>query len=171
MPALGRIPRPLTERFWKFVPMVNGADACWPWLGAKKLGYGRIADSASPGARRGLQLAAHRVSYQMLKGPIPEGLELDHLCNNRACVRPDHLEPVTKSENGKRGFLRGRRFTSFAAENAAKTSCIRGHLYTPENTYRIGANGRGCIECRRLRWYTYGKAWRRKKRDQQEIGG
>jgi hypothetical protein len=91
----------------------------------------------------GKVLLAHRVSYELVKGPIPEGLHLDHLCRTPLCVNPDHLEPVTHREN----LLRG---NTFAARNAAKTHCVQGHELTPDNLYlRKDRIGRMCMTCRR----------------------
>ena len=85
---------------------------------------------------------AHRVVYEILVGPIPVGLELDHLCRNRACVNPDHLEPVTTRTNLLRGY-------SPWACRARQTHCKRGHEFTPENTYGTGDGRRYCRTCRR----------------------
>ena len=107
--------RPLLDRIAdKFLV----GDGCWEWIGAKVYGYGRLSRGRTPD---GSQLA-HRVVYELMTGPIPEGLTLDHLCRNRGCVRPDHLEPVSLAENTRRGA-------------AARTHCPQGHEFTPENTY------------------------------------
>jgi HNH endonuclease len=82
---------------------------------------------------------AHRVAYEMWFGPIPDGLVIDHLCRNRACVNPAHMEPVTHREN----LLRG---TGASARQAAKKTCIRGHEFDVRNK-----NGRECTTCIRLR--------------------
>jgi hypothetical protein len=74
-------------------------DGCWEWGGAKSDGYGQIRSGG-----RGPLLKAHTVMYELLVGPVPEGLMLDHLCRHRGCVRPDHLEPVTNQENARRGL-------------------------------------------------------------------
>jgi hypothetical protein len=88
---------------------------------------------------------AHRWAYEFLRAEIPEGLHIDHLCRNRACVNPWHLEPVTNRVNGLRG-------ESVAAQHARKTHCIRGHEFTTENTYPIkNGKGRGCRECSRIK--------------------
>lgn len=84
----------------------------------------------------------HRVSYESVKGPIPEGLVIDHLCRQRSCVRPDHMEPVTLKVNVLRG-------SSIFAKRARQTHCQNGHEFTPENTRRHGKEGRNrrCITC------------------------
>lgn len=113
-------------------------DGCWEWTaGRTGGGYGAIMVE-------GRQSTAHRVVYEVFVGPIPIGLDLDHLCRNRGCVRPDHLEPVTRREN----LLRGE---TLAARHAAKTHCDAGHELTVENVYeRKDKPGRMCRECRRL---------------------
>ena len=125
------------ERFWKKVDPAIG-DECWPWTAAlDRGGYGLIKFGGA--SRR-----AHRIAYMLLVGPIQEGLVLDHLCRNRRCVNPAHLEPVTQEENARRG------------EQAQMTHCIRGHELTPENTYVKPSNGRrGCLQCRRSRRRSY----------------
>ena len=85
---------------------------------------------------------AHRVAYELMRGPIPDGLTLDHLCRNVGCVNPDHLEPVTMKENILRGY-------SPAAQAARRDECAHGHAYTPENTYRYANGSRRCRICQR----------------------
>lgn len=125
-----------TVRFWAKVDR-RGADECWLWNGPRNSeGYGTFyVDGRVPGA--------HRYAYEQTIGPIPPGLQLDHLCRNTSCVNPSHLEPVTGREN----ILRGQ---GVAARNARKTHCKRGHEFTPENTY-IFPNGRWrqCRTCMR----------------------
>lgn len=122
------------ERFTEKYKVNTG---CWIWHGCiLKGGYGQIQ-------WEGRRQYAHRVSYQIFKGEIFEGLFLDHLCRNRACVNPEHLEPVTPRENLLRGMTK-------AAENAKKTHCPEGHEYRIENTYirKTRDRGRGCKTCR-----------------------
>ena len=123
---------PIEERFW---PKVRKTDGCWLWEGSKTFGYGKIG----PGARALSPVAAHRVSYELLVGPIPEGMELDHLCRVPACVRPDHLEPVTHTENVLRGI-------GASAVNARKDHCKRGHPFDAENTLHVSGTRR-CRTC------------------------
>jgi len=112
---------------------------CWPWLAARNKGYGVIRIG---GRSDGHLRAAHRVVYETLIGPVPESLQLDHLCRNRGCVNPEHLEPVTQEENIRRG-------TGASAQNARKTHCVNGHEFTPENTYVHRRRGRpDARECR-----------------------
>lgn len=118
-------------------------DGCWEWIGARSdTGYGNVMVSTRP---RKAALA-HRAVYEWLVGPIPSGLQLDHLCRNRWCVRPDHLEPVTAAENARRVPDRDSRFSG-------ATHCIHGHAFDEENTlYRPtptgGGVGRTCRTCK-----------------------
>ncbi len=127
-------------RFWK---RVEKTDYCWNWKGIlTRSGYPHFSF-------HGEYANGHRFAYSMLRGPIPNGLVLDHLCRNRACVNPDHLEPVSLKTN----ILRG---TGLAAINAKKTHCVRGHEFTPENTYR-SSSGRDCRTCRQIIGIAYRK--------------
>ena len=115
---------------------IGGWDACWEWKGAKSRGHGQV------GYRYKL-LQVHRVAYTLWREPIPDGLTIDHLCRNRACANPRHLEVVPMRENVLRG-------AGPTAGNAYKTHCIRGHEFTPENTYqRPGTHYRECRICKK----------------------
>lgn len=109
----------------------------WMWTGSKLEGYGIFNWKDG-------KMKAHRAVHELLEGPIPEGLELDHLCEITLCVRPSHLEAVTHRIN----ILRGH---SPAAKNARKTHCINGHEYTPESAYERPGGGRRCRPCRNKR--------------------
>lgn len=126
-------------------------DGCWRWDGSlTPTGYGRIGIGGRL-ANGGKRIRAHRVTWVWLRGPIPDGLELDHLCRNTRCVNPDHLEPVTHRVNIQRGY-------------ASETHCRRGHRRTPENTYTHPA-GSGCRECIRLLDRNRRRAYRRQRRE------
>lgn len=132
--------KPLSDydRFWS---RVKEDGDCWVWTSHRTTdGYGCIS-------LNGKNALVHRISWQEFRGEIPEGLHLDHLCRNTACINPDHLEPVTTRVNTLRGV-------GVSAVNARKTHCKEGHEFTPENTgvYKR-ANGttyRGCRTCGRI---------------------
>lgn len=127
----------LEDRFW---PKVNrdGADGCWLWTASlNDAGYGQIYNGAGRPER------AHRVAYELLVGPIPPGLHLDHLCRVRHCVNPAHLEPVTIAENNRRA-------AAAAVPGARrKTHCRNGHAFTPGNTRMDPSGFQRCRTCER----------------------
>jgi hypothetical protein len=118
------------ERFWRHSTRLD--EPCWLWTTSllDRHGYGKFGID-------GRTLQAHRVAYEMFIGPIPDGLVIDHLCRNRACVNPAHMEPVTVAENNRRGAI------------GARTQCFRGHSLEGDNVY-VGPDGaRRCRLCRR----------------------
>lgn len=125
------------ERFWGSVDK-NHITGCWMWLGYKRCGYGMFGY----GGRKGRRIGAHRYAYQKLKGDIPDGMVLDHLCRQRDCVNPDHLEPVTQKENCLRGF-------SPMARQARQEHCKRGHSLSGDNLYITPKGRRQCRLCRK----------------------
>ena len=117
----------------KIAPDDGTLDGCWNWIGAKGRGYGLFW-------LNGRNQQAHRVGWMLAGKTIPDGLQLDHLCRNRACVRPSHLEPVTHRVNTLRG-------DTITARESTATECINGHPFDEENTYRWRGH-RLCRECR-----------------------
>lgn len=117
----------------RLMARIKKTSSCWRWDGpVNNNGYGVIG-------LRGRKVLVHRFSYELLIGPIPEGLELDHLCRNRRCANPDHLEPTTHKINCLRGI-------GPPAVNARKTHCPKGHPLEQPNIY--GTNGhRMCRRC------------------------
>lgn len=113
---------------------------CWRWTGARdSRGYGNVR--VGRGVRK-----AHRIIYELVRGPIDSTLDCDHLCRQRSCVRPSHIEPVPHKVNVRRGAAR----TVPAARQRAKTHCPRGHAYNWENTYvQPSTGGRCCRTCDR----------------------
>lgn len=129
--------RPVLERLLSKV-YIDDND-CWIWQGTKNpAGYGKFSIGKG-------RLPPYRVLWILLRGPIPEGLVLDHLCRNPACCNPDHLEPVTHRENVLRG-------NSPAAKNARKRYCKWGHKFDESNTY-VWRGHRSCRACARRRWH------------------
>ena len=133
---------PFHRRLWGKVVATGNVCECWIWIGANDgKGYGKFCPDATRG---GYSEKAHRSVYRVLIGDIPDGMELDHLCRNRACVNPHHMEVVDHKTNSLRG-------ESFSAVLSRKTHCPRGHEYTPENTYVApGRPRRACRKCRAM---------------------
>lgn len=137
-------------RFWAKV--VEAESGCWEWIGYRNsAGYGRLT-------RDKRTHYAHRFAYELLVGPIPDGLHLDHLCRNPPCVNPDHLDPVTPLENSLRSPV----------ANAGKPACPQGHPYSDENTERY-AGRRRCVQCRRKAVREYAARRRAKLRDAAQV--
>lgn len=131
---IGRPPTPARDRLLALVE-IDEATGCWLWMGSRKgPGYGTFCFE-------NVTRLAHRVSYELFVGPIPEGLQVDHLCNTPPCVRPDHLEVCS----GRQNVLRSPAAPS--AINARKTHCNNGHEFTPENTYVTKNGSRQCKRC------------------------
>ena len=139
-------------RFWSFV-LLGDEDICWWWTGHRATqGYGRFWRGS------GRTIAAHRIAYELYRGPIPRTLTIDHRCHtvecregvecaHRRCVNPAHLEAVTMRENLMRG-------NSSAAVNAAKTHCIHGHPFDEANTY-LYRGERICRTCQKAAMRRY----------------
>lgn len=123
-------------RFWAKVNK-DAPNGCWEWTGALTGGYGYFGRMTPDGPHN---FNSHRAAYESLRGPVPDGLVLDHLCRNRRCVNPDHLEPVTHKTN----ILRG---VGFSATNAKRTHCAHGHPLTGDNLV-VYAGKRVCRQCK-----------------------
>ncbi len=148
MPQRLQAMKTLITRFWERVNLGINPGDCWLWLGGKTYnGYGLFGRGRSEGGKGIWRTQrAHRISYELTMGEIPDGLTLDHLCRNRLCVNPAHLEPVTRGENVLRG-------ETIPRINHEKTACKNGHEFTESNIYRRPDNPRwrGCLKCRRSR--------------------
>lgn len=120
-------------RFWGYIGP-SDANECWPWVGPlTNTGYGKFSLNRK-------SLLAHRYAYRMYKSDIAKGLTIDHLCRNRTCVNPSHMEVVSMKVNVLRGI-------GPSAINSRKTQCPQGHEYNPENTYVSKEGFRHCWEC------------------------
>lgn len=131
MSARGRAAKPAHIRFWQYV---DQSGDCWVWTASVRAdGYGEFRVD-------GRLVRPHRFAYEQMVGPIPDGLVIDHLCRNRRCVNPSHLEPVTPLVNNQRG----------AHAHIINTGrCLRGHEMTPANTYtRPNTGQQMCRTCR-----------------------
>ena len=124
-------------RFFRFVAEDG---ECWRWTGTKNRGYGHFRTLDG-------RIYAHRWAYEFFVGPIPDGLTIDHLCRNRACVNPDHLEPVPMRVNVHRSEAVSVQFVGI-------TECKYGHEFTEANTIRV-PKGRKCRACANRRTAAY----------------
>lgn len=125
----------VADRFWS---KVDFSGECWEWTArVSRNGYGQFTSG-------GKKLLPHRVSYEHFFGPIPDGLVIDHLCRNKSCVNPEHLESVTQKVNRERGHN-----APCGSHNRSKTECLHGHPLDGENLYRKPNGERCCVTCRR----------------------
>lgn len=168
----GQTARPPVERFW---PKVNkngpipdyrpDLGPCWLWTASLRWnGYGHF--STGVGSK---STVAHKFCYELLVGPVPKGMQLDHLCRVRHCLNPQHLEPVTQRTN----ILRG---SGFSARNIVKTHCPQGHEYTADNlkASRKDRVSRQCLTCHRVQERERGRRYRariKEMRDGEADGG
>lgn len=127
-----------------------GEGGCWLWGGAVSWGYGKFGVRRKADGKRFMAMV-HRLAYEMWVGPIPEGLDLDHLCRVRNCLNPEHLEPVTRKENLRRGI--GAQLSS--ERQLSKTECRNGHLYTEATMYIDYRGLRKCRICDRAKKLRY----------------
>ncbi len=147
---LDRLPRPFTN-------VLTPPNGCWLWVNhIIPRGYGHVGVN-------GITRRAHRVSWEVANGrTIPDGLQIDHLCRVRHCIRPDHLEVVTAKVNQNRG-------NSPSAISARTNRCFKGHEFTPENIRHVGG-GRACRQCRRDKeGSSEYLAWRRLRRREKAV--
>ena len=149
------------QKFWS---NINKTETCWLWIGRTKdrnSTYGAMSV-------KGREYPAHRLSYLVLKGDIPKGFVIDHLCRVPACVNPDHLEVVTIRENNLRGIAP-------SSDNARKTHCQHGHPLFGENLYIEPRGFRNCRECKRKWQREYGARRRTPgfipRRNWKKLGG
>lgn len=134
--------RPVKDRLLDLIEI----DRCWVWKGSlSRAGYGRL--TIREGGKK-MTKSAHRVSYETFVGKIPVGLTIDHLCKNKACINPDHLEAVSQKVNVHRA-------NPLWKQEAARTHCPQGHEYTEDNMYkyktRSGGVCRNCKTCMKAR--------------------
>lgn len=127
----------MTAYYERVISRAEPDGECLVWTGARQpTGYGQIWNGIRPEQ-------VHRIVYRSVHGSIPDGMEIDHLCRNRSCVRIDHLEAVPHKENMRRS-------KSIMAENAAKTHCKRGHEFSGSNLYLAPNGTRHCRACSRV---------------------
>lgn len=129
----------------RFLEKIKFSWSCWEWTGGQNgKGYGQFRTPTKSSAK------AHRVAYEYFVGPIEDGMVLDHLCRNRCCVRPDHLEPVTSAENTRRGMS-----GKYDRSHLRPVECIRGHAFEGENLIISKDGSYRCRECKNMRAREY----------------
>lgn len=150
LPSGKSVPRSTVVR----LAAVRGRDnECWEWSGQKnERGYGRSSVFRADGGVS--STLVHRVAYELAAGAVPDGYEIDHLCRNRACVNPAHLEAVSHAENTLRG-------TSPSSVNARRVLCLHGHPLEGRNLLVTKKGHRACREC--LRVYRREWLWRKRR--------
>lgn len=159
------------ERFWKYVDK-RGPNECWPWTGSLSAkGYGNICVN-------GTTASTHRFSYESLRGPIPDGMQIDHTCHqpkdcqlavncpHRRCCNPSHLKLSTCGENSS-SERSARISDGYGSVARSRTHCPKGHPYDTENTYMTPRGARGCRACARERCL---KAWKSKHKETKSRG-
>ncbi len=144
---MGLLMKTVEQRFWDKVGSHDDPEACWLWEGASASGGGKNHIAKYGQFRVGLRIVkAHRFAYELLVGPIPDGLTIDHVrargCSSTLCVNPAHLETVPARVNSLRG-------TNPFAQNARKIVCVHGHPFDAMNTYTYPSGRRQCRVCSR----------------------
>lgn len=137
--------RDMSDRLMTHI-VLNPATGCWHWTGyVRKAGYGIINIRRNG---KNYPRHAHRVAYETFRGPVPEGMQVDHLCRRRDCINPSHMEVVTPGENTRRGIVAEVQ----RQRHAKRTHCKNGHLLSADNVYQGHCKGfpaRGCKICRK----------------------